>query len=316
MHGANFNEYTLHFVIRFNKSFETFNGWKREEIFRDTTEIFLSDWDEDIGAFLNFKTKEGEEILVQSGISLVSIDQARLNLETELNSFNWNFDAVTENNRTAWNNLLKSIEVEGGNDADYKKFYTNMYRAYTGQTIWSDVNGKYVDMYEKVQQLNDPNSPVYGCEASGNTFWNLNQLWTLSQPDFVNKYIRSLLEIYDKGGWLPEGSEGIEYSGIIFPSQEISLMVSAYQKGIRNYDINKMYKAIVHNRTEPGKLHDGGGYAGNRNLESYIKSGFVPNEEGPVFNTLEYTFDDWTVSQMAKALGNESDFKTFTKKSL
>jgi predicted alpha-1,2-mannosidase len=314
LHGAGFNEYTLHFVIRFNKPFETFNGWKGEEIFRDTTEVYLTDGDEDIGAFLNFRTNEGEEIMVQSGISLVSIDQARLNLESELDPFVWNFNAVKENNRTAWNNLLQSIEVEGGTDNDYKKFYTNIYRAYSGQTIWSDVNGKYVDMYEKVQQLNDPDSPVYGCETFGNTFWNLNQLWTLSQPDIASKWVRSLLEIYDKGGWLPDGSSGVEYSGITIPSHEISLMVSAYQKGIRNFDIDKMYKAIVHNQTEPGKLHSGGGFAGNRNLESYLKAGFVPNDEGTGFNTLEYAFDDWTVSQMAKALGNESDYKTFAKR--
>jgi predicted alpha-1,2-mannosidase len=314
LHGANFNEYTLHFVFRFNKLFDTFNGWLGDEIYRDTTEVFLTDNDDDIGAFLNFKTKEGEEILVQCGISLVSIDQARLNLDTELNSYNWNFDAVQKNNRDTWNNLLRSIEIEGGNDADHRKFYTGMYRSYTGQTTWSDVNGKYVDMNEKVQQLIDPDSPVYGSDASGNTFWNLNQLWTLSQPDFTNKYVKSLLEIYDKGGWLPERSEGVEYSGAKIPSHGISLMVSAYQKGIRNYDINTMYKAIVHNRTEEGKLHPGGGFAGNRNLDSYIKSGYIQNEGGAVLKTLGYAYDDWTVSQMAKSLGNESDFKTFTKR--
>jgi len=314
LRGANFNNYRLNFVIRFSKPFDTFNGWKREDIIRDTNEIYLIFGDEDIGAFLNFKTKEGEQILVQSGISLVSIEQARLNMETELNSFNWDFEAAKNQSRNTWNKLLSSIEVEGGSENDIKKFYTNMYRAYASRTILSDVNGKYVDMYEKIQQLEDPNSPVYGCDAFWNTFWNLNQLWTLSQPEIANKWVKSLLEIYDKGGWLPKGPTGIEYSSIMVASHEIPLMVSAYQKGIRNYDVKKMYKAIRHNQMVPGICHPGGGLVGNRNLKSYLKYGFVPNDKGPVSNTLEYAYDDWTVGQMAKAMGNESDYKTFTKR--
>ena len=315
LRGANYNEFNLNFVIRFDKPFETLNGWKREEIIENTNEIYLMFGDDDIGAYVTFSTDEGEVVKMQSGISLVSIDQARLNLETEMDPFNWDFEAAKNKSRETWNNVLSSIEVEGGNETDIKKFYTNMYRVYASRTIWSDVNGKYKDMYEKTQQLDDPKSPVFGCDAFWNTFWNLNQLWTLSQPDIANKWVKSLLEIYDKGGWLPKGPTGIEYSSIMVASHEIPLMVSAYQKGIRNYDVKKMYEAIRHNQMEQGKPHPGGGLVGNRNLDSYLKYGFVPNDEGPVSNTLEYAYDDWTVGQMAKALGNESDYKTFTKRS-
>jgi len=315
LRGANYNEFILNFVMRFSKPFDSFNGWVREEIIRDTSEILLIFGDHDVGAFVDFKTEEGEIIKVQTGISLVSVEQARLNLETEMDPFNWDFDAVCDASRKEWNDLLSSIEIEGGSETDIKKFYTNMYRAYASRTIWSDVNGKYVDMYEKVQQLEDPLSPVYGCDAFWNTFWNLNQLWTLSQPEIANKWVRSLLEIYDKGGWLPKGPTGIEYSSIMVASHEIPLIVSAYQKGIRNYDIKKAYEAIRHIQVTPGILHEGGGRAGNRNLTSYMELGYVPNEKGPVSNTLEYAYDDWAVGQMAKALGNASDYKTFTKRS-
>ncbi|MCK5136740.1 MAG: GH92 family glycosyl hydrolase [Bacteroidales bacterium] len=315
MRGAHFNDFMLHFAMRFSKPFDSFNGWVKEEIFRDTSQIVVIFGDHDIGAFLEFNTEEGEEIMVQSGVSLVSIEQARLNLETELDPFGWDFDAVRESGREEWNELLSSIEVEGGSETDLKKFYTNMYRSYASRTIWSDVNGKYMDMYEKVQQLDDPASPVYGCDAFWNTFWNLNQLWTLSQPDIANKWVRSLLEIYDKGGWLPKGPTGIEYSSIMVASHEIPLIVSAYQKGIRNYDVQKAYEAIRHCQVTPGMLHEGGGRVGNRNLSSYMELGYVPTEKGPVSNTLEYAYDDWALGQMAKALGNQSDYKTFTKRS-
>ena len=314
LRGANYNEFILHFVIRFDKPFKTFNGWVREEIQENTDDIILIFGDEDVGAFVTFETNEGEQIQMQSGVSLVSIEQARLNMETELDPFNWDFDKVVKHNQDTWNNLLGTIQISGGSETDTKKFYTNMYRAYASRTIWSDVNGKYRDMYEKVQQLEDSSDVVYGGDAFWNTFWNLNQLWTLQHPEIANSWVRSLLEIYDKGGWLPKGPTGIEYSSIMVASHAIPLIVSAYQKGIRNYDIDKAYEAIRHNQMEQGKPHPGGGLVGNRHLESYMKYGFVPNEEGPVSNTLEYAYDDWTVGQMALALGNESDFKTFTKR--
>lgn len=314
LRGANYNEFKLNFVIRFNKAFTSFNGWIREDIIENTDEIYLIFGDDDIGAFVTFNTEEGEQVLMQSGISLVSIDQARLNLETEMNPFNWDFDAIRQHNQSTWNKLLGTIQVEGGEETDFKKFYTNMYRAYASRTIWSDVNGKYVDMYEKVQQLEKEDDVVYGGDAFWNTFWNLNQLWTLQHPEIANSWVRSLLEIYDKGGWLPKGPTGIEYSSIMVASHEIPLIVSAFQKGIRNFDVDKAYTAIRHNQMEQGKPHPGGGLVGNRHLDAYMKYGFVPTEEGPVSNTLEYAYDDWTVGQMAKAIGNESDYKTFTKR--
>ena len=94
-----------------------------------------------------------EQILVQVGISLVSIEQARLNLNTELNNYNWDFDQVVKDGQNEWNDLMSTIQVETKSEELKTKFYTNMYRAYVGRTIWSDVNGKYMDMYEKEQTI-------------------------------------------------------------------------------------------------------------------------------------------------------------------
>ncbi|MCG8308885.1 MAG: GH92 family glycosyl hydrolase [Cytophagales bacterium] len=311
---ANFNEYTLHFVMRFDKPFKSLNGWVKEEIIRDTDRVSSEFGHKDVGAFVTFSTEEGEQIQVQTGISLVSIDQARLNLETELNPYNWDFDAVRKDAKNTWNDLLSVIEVEGGSEKNKEKFYTNLYRAYAGRTTWNDVNGKYVDMYENVRQLKTPDMPIYGSDGFWITFWNLNQLWTLATPDIANKWVNSFLEIYDKGGWLPKGPTGIEYSAIMVASHQISLIVSAWNKGIRNFDIDKAYEAVVKMQTEQGKPHEAGGYVGNRNLKSYIDIGYVPDEEGPVSNTLAYAYDDWTVGQLALALGKQKDYKQFTKR--
>jgi len=308
---AEWNEYTVHFVVKFSTPFDSFGGWTGETVRRDINEITGKG---DVGAFVSYSTSKDQVIKIKTGISLVSIDQARLNLETETSQFGWDFDAVRNHARNTWNELLSKIEIEGGTETDRIKFYTNMYRSYCARTIWSDVNGKYVDMYEKIQQLEDPDSPVYGCDAFWNTFWNLNQLWTLVTPNIANKWVKSLLEINDKGGWLPKGPTGIEYSSIMVASHEIALIVSAYQKGIRNYDVEKAYEAIKHIQTTPGQPHEGGGHVGNMQLKSYMELGYVPVEKGPVSNTLEYAYDDWCTAQMAKALGKNEDAEYFLKR--
>ncbi|MFV2070000.1 MAG: GH92 family glycosyl hydrolase, partial [Pirellulales bacterium] len=311
---AGWNEYTLHFVARFNKPFASLAGWKGSDLLEDVQQVAIGD-DRDIGAIVSFATDAGEVILLKTAISYVSIEQARLNLEKESSSFGWNFDQARHRARNVWNDLLKKIEVAGGTESDKVKFYTNLYRSYNARTIFSDVNGQYVDMCEKVRQLEDPTSPVYGCDAFWNTFWNLNQLWTLLTPETANRWVRSLLEIHDRGGWLPKGPGGVEYSSIMVASHEIGLIVSAYQKGIRNYDVAKAYDAIKQIQVNPGGAHPCGGFVGNRNLRSYRAMGFVPADEGSVSNTLEYAYDDWCVAQMAKVLGKTNDYATFMARS-
>jgi len=307
---SGWNEYTLFFVARFNRNFDSMGGWKGDDILENIDRISVEE-DKDIGAFVTFALQDDQVVLLKTGISYVSVEQARLNMDTETEPFGWDFDAVRLFARNTWNDLLKKIEVEGGRETDKIKFYTNLYRSYNARTIFSDVNGKYTDMCETIQQLEDPDSPVYGCDAFWNTFWNLNQLWSLITPDIMNKWVKSLLEIYDRGGWLAKGPGGIEYSSIMVASHEIPLIVGAYQKGIRNFDVEKAYKAIKEIQTTPGQAHPCGGWVGNHNLKSYLSMGYVPAEEGPVSNTLEYAYDDWCAAQMASALNHTDDYKYF-----
>ena len=313
-HVAGFNDYTLHFVARFNRPFDVMGGWQGSEILNQSDQIEITK-DEDIGAFVKFKLGDNPVVLMKTAVSYVSTEQARMNLDLEMGKFNWDFDAAHQSARDIWNNLLGKIKVEGGTERDKMKFYTNMYRSYTARTIYSDANGKYLDMCEKEQQLADPQSPVMGCDAFWMTFWNLNQLWGLVTPEVNEKWVKSLLEIYDKGGWLSNGPAGIEYSAIMVAEHEIPLIVGAWQKGIRNFDANKAFKAMKEIQTTPSKPHECGGYVGNRNLVPYMEMGYIPADEGPVSSTLEYAFDDWCVAQMAKSLGKMDDYTYFMQRS-
>jgi predicted alpha-1,2-mannosidase len=310
--AGEWNVYTLHFVARFNRPFTSMGGWEGTKILNETDEIKVSEIS-DLGAFLKFDLSEDQTLLLKTAISYVSIDQARLNLETEMDAFGWSFDAAHQNAREVWNNLLGKIKVEGGTETDKLKFYTNLYRTYSSRTIFSDVNGKYVDMCENIQQAD--NFPVYGCDAFWGSFWNFNQLWSLVNPKMYEEWVNSLLELYDRGGWLPDAPGGLEYSSIMVAAHQVPFIVTAWQKGIRGFDAEKAYKAMKEIQMNNGQVHECGGYVGNRNLDTYMKNGYVPANEGPVSNTLEYAYDDWCVAQMAKALGKMDDYRYFMQRS-
>jgi predicted alpha-1,2-mannosidase len=313
-HTGPWQDYILHFVIQFDKPFRSFGFWRNDEVFTDVDQLDAI-LDADIGTFVNFTTQEGEVIKVKTGFSLVSIDQARLNLETETGSFGWDFDAVRNASRTTWNDLLKKIEIEGGTEADKTKFYTALYRSFCARATLSDVNGKYVDMCEQVVQLEDPDSPLICGDGFWGSYWNLNQLWSLITPNINNIWVKSLLEFYDRGGWLPKGPAGMEYTGVMLAEPEIPLIVGAFQKGIRNYDVEKAYQAIRKAQMEQGIQHGCGGFAGSENINVYKELGYVPYEEGATSATLENAYYDWCVAQMAKALGKTEDYDYFMKRS-
>ena len=310
--GADWNTYMLHFVLRFSKPFLSFNGWNEGKLNKDTTQISGKN---DTGAYVTYKTQKEDVVMVKSGISLVSIEQARLNLDTETNKFGWDFEAARKAADETWNQLLGKVKVEGGTDEDKTKFYTNLYRCYANKQTWNDVNGKYMDPCEKVQQLPEGEQMIGG-DSFWNSFWNLNSVWSLISPDFMDSYVKAQLELYRKNGWTSVGPAGVEYTGIMEVSHEIALIVGAYQKGIRDFDAEEAYNAVHHTVTEQGKhLYPCSGLAGNEFLNVYKTKGYVPYEINQVSRTLDYAYDDYCVAQLAKTLGKNKDYRHLIKRS-
>jgi predicted alpha-1,2-mannosidase len=310
--AQDWNVYTLNFVLKFDKPFDTFNGWNEGKLKKDTTSISGKN---DIGAYVTYKTITDEVIMVKSGLSLVSIDQARLNLETELGDFAWDFDAVRTAASNQWNNLLSSVKVEGGTDEDKTKFYTNLYRCYAAKQTWSDVDGKYMDPCENVQQMPEGQRMIGG-DSFWNSYWNLNSVWSLISPEYMESYVQAQLELYRKNGWTSVGPTGVEYTGIMNVSHETAMITGAYQKGIRNFDVEEAYRAVRHTVTEQGKrLLPCSGLAGNEYLDVYIKKGYVPYEMNPSSLTMDYAYDDFCVAQMAKSMGKNEDYEYLMKRS-
>lgn len=302
-------DYVLHYNIRFNKPFKTFNGWEKDRIEKGIREWKASG---DCGGYVEFDVRKGEPILMQVALSLVDGQGCIANREAELQPFGWDFDRVRQSAKNEWNALLSKIEVEG-NELDKRKFYTNLYRAYAKQT-WSDVDGRYRDPQERIQTTLGKH-PMYGGDAFWNTFWNYNPLLAMISPDLLNNWVRTQLELFDKTGWTNNGPTGLEHTGIMEVTHEIALMVGAYQKGIRDYDVQKLWQAVRHNATEEGCRVEGSGYAGQRHLAIYQAKGYVPVEYGAACQTLDYAYTDFCTAQLAKSLGKKADYRYFLKRS-
>jgi predicted alpha-1,2-mannosidase len=302
-------EYKLHFTIQFNKPFTAFNGWNNDDILYDVDSVAGSD---DIGGFVNFRVKKGETVLMKVGFSMVDIEGARNNLKKEMDPFGWDFHAAAEAAAGEWNRLLSTIDVKGSEE-NTRKFYTNFYRSFAKQT-WSDADGRYTDPFNRIQQLPE-GGVMYGGDAFWNTYWNYNTILSLVAPDIMNNWVKTQLELFDKTGWTNNGPTGLRHTGIMEVTHEIALMVSAYQKGIRDYDTGKLYRAVRHNGMEQGKRLPGSGLAGMERLNVYNRLGYVPLETDAASRTLDYAYTDFCAAQLAKAMGKEEDYRFFMDRS-
>ena len=312
--GGITQEYTIHFVAEFDQPITNTGVWTDKGIKENTSTIF-SQHPKDAGMYVEFDTDENQVVQLRTGISYVSIENANENLEEEIiKPFGWSFDDVVAYNRKSWDTMLNRLTIQSNDRREKERFYTNLYRSFCSRNTYSDVNGKWVDANENVQQLSDKDHVALGCDAFWNTFWNLNQLWNLVAPEWSNRWVNSQLAMYDIHGWLAKGPAGMEYIPVMVAEHEIPLIVGAYQMEIRGFDEEKAFEAMKKMQTTPGKSV-AGGYAGNRDLEAYMKYQYVPMNKGRFSNSLEYSFDDWTVSQMAKALGKEEDYQYFSDRS-
>lgn len=314
-------EYTVHFAMEFDRPIKKFGVWTdgagkgNGDIFwtEDTNTYKISN-PEDVVAFIEFNTSESQVVQTRTGLSYVSIENAVLNLEEEITKpFDWNFEKVREHQETTWNQLLSRVQITTSDKLEKTRFYSNMYRALVSRNIFSDVDGSWIDATEQVHKFDNPDDVALGCDAFWNTFWNLNQFWNLVVPEWSSKWIKSQLAMYDANGWLAKGPAGMEYIPVMVAEHEIPLITGAYQMGIRDFDAEKAFKAVYKMQTTLGEKV-GNGYAGNRDLEAYLKYKYVPYNKGRFSNTLEYSFDDFTVSQFAKALDKKPEYEEFSRR--
>lgn len=285
------------------------------------------------GKFLVRLDEGVESLLMKVAISYTSIEHASFNLRHEAD--HWDFDLVVEESRQEWNNYLSRIQVEGGSIAQRRRFYTDLWKALQGRRTISDANGYYPDNTGDefrigrvpVTSNGEPKFNHYNSDSFWGAQWTINTLWSLVYPEITEEFVNSLLQYYEDGGLIPRGPSGGNYTYVMTGASSTPFMVSAYQKGIRNFDIEKAYDGMKKNHLSGGIMDKAGyehktRYGGGMN--SYIENGFVPypipegkfgsHQDGPSL-TMEYAYQDWTLAQLAKALDKDDDYRYFMNRS-
>ncbi len=280
---------------------------------------------EGAGAYFTFNTKDKETVSVKIGLSYTSVANARLNLDAEAKKLN--FDAAKKQSLAMWNEYLGRITVEGKNEADKIKFYTGLYHALLGRGLGSDVNGAYPMNNGKVGQIpldakGLPKYNYYNTDAIWGGFWNLTQLWALAYPEYYADWVQAQLLVYKDAGWLGDGIANSKYVSGVGTNFTGLAIASAYNSGIRNYDVDVAYAAALKNELEWRGRIEG---AGKMDVKQFVEHGYSPQIENIGFNTttegsgfsashtLEYSYSAYAVAQFAKALGKTEDYNQLIK---
>jgi len=304
----------VYFYAKFSKPFKSSGTWKDDVIMENSTENV----GKYTGAFVNYETSENETIEIKVGISYTSIEQARLNLDTEIPS--WNFDEVKKNASNKWNTVLSKIEVQlpeetppEVNRQKLTTFYTALYHSLLFPATYSDVDGKYTGIDKKVYTAN--NFTYLSDFSLWDTYRAQMPLLTLIDPERNLNSIHTMLAQYEQGGWLPTPQQfGNSYTNDMIGDHPVAAILDAFKKGIRDFDIEKAYEAVRKNAMEvPPSDHPSRGRVG---LEYYKEYGYIPYNKlrESVSRTLEYAYNDWCMAQFAKELGKLEDYEYFLKR--
>ncbi|MDJ0366839.1 GH92 family glycosyl hydrolase [Hymenobacter sp. H14-R3] len=250
------------------------------------------------GAIVGFKTRKGERVNARVASSFISPEQALLNLQ-EIGDKD--LEAVRQQGRAAWNQVLGRIDVAGGTPDQQRTFYSCLYRAllFPRKFYELDASGKIMHY----SPFNGQVLPGYLYTDTGfwDTFRALFPFLNLLYPEVSAEIQQGLANDYRESGWLPEwASPGLR--NVMVGNNSASVVADAYLKGVRGQDMNVLYEALTHGANNAGPLEA----VGRAGVQYYNKLGYVPydvkiNENAA--RTLEYAYDDFAIYQLAKALG-------------
>ncbi|MDU9594958.1 MULTISPECIES: GH92 family glycosyl hydrolase [unclassified Vibrio] len=272
---------------------------------------------DDLTAYLNFGTGE-DPIEIRVGISPVNWQGAQKNLEAEAPSFD--LAKVKEDAEYAWAEKLAKIKVEGGTDAEKTNFYTGMYHMMIAPIEFYDVDGQYVDMLSTVRTLKDGDTPNYSIYSTWDTFRAVHPMWTIIDPDQATLYVKDLIrKSNDEFGLLPKWEGHGSETGTMIGYPSAAILGDAVTKGL--IDAEQAYTASVKSARytphEYPQIHDdilSSLMAGQLNYHEKEQCVRYPNWNS-VSYSLEFSFYDWTIAEMAKAAGDMDAYEEFKARS-
>ncbi len=272
----------------------------------------------DIGAYLDFVTHDGQAIELRVGVSAIDVDQARRNLEEGVGRLS--FDAIRAAARSAWNDVLGRVAVEGGSDDDRIQLYTALYHSLLqpvdfteGSRYWSGADG-----VGQVIPARDGAAFYADDWCLWDTFRTTHPLQAIVEPETRGDIVQSYVDAYEQSGWLPKCSwRATGDSRVMIGNHQVCMALDARRKGFHDFDVDTLYEAAKKSadfdeNTVPAL---GCGYFERGTPPSYVKQGFVGLEcdvTQAASMTLEYAYDDWCLGELALELGHDDDAQRFS----
>ena len=315
--------YPVYFVAKFSKPADDFGVWKtpykyeglesqwmgyngKTRIKKGFTREVVGD---SIGAYMTYDFATPQEVEVKIGVSYVSIENARENLEQEVGDAT--FEEVLAETQQAWKKKLQVVEVEGGTEDEKTIFYTALYHTQIHPNTLNDVNGEYPEI--ATGRIGKTDGTRYTTFSLWDTYRNYHQLMSLLYPEEQLDMVRSMLEMYDENGWLPKWELNSTETFTMVGDPAAVVLADTYLRGLTDFDVEKAYGAMLKSAldTTNNPLRPG--------LKEYIDNGYLGVDgdvPGPVSTTQEYNIADYAIAQLAKKLGKKEDYKQFLKRSL
>ncbi|MDO6492362.1 MULTISPECIES: GH92 family glycosyl hydrolase [unclassified Cellulophaga] len=306
----NFHNY---FVLVFDKDFDEVLTWKKEKEGKEQTSFNKEAEGYHVGAAISFSTKDGEQVTAKVASSFISLEQAEINLKREIGEDT--FSQTKEKAANAWNKELGRMEVDGGTVEQYRTFYTALYRVLLFPRKFYELNAA-----DEIMHYSPYNGKVLpGYMFTDNGFWDTFRavfpFFTIMYPDYLSNVMQGLVNTYNESGWLPEWASPGHRDCMIGSNSAINI-TDAYLRGIRGFDIETLYEAVVKNSTSKGPVNSVGRFG----AEFYNDLGYVPYDVGVNENaarTLEYAYADWSIAELGEALGKpKKEVKLFRERSL
>jgi predicted alpha-1,2-mannosidase len=302
-------DYHLYFAARFEQSFSSYGTWHGTKVRAGSR----SSTKEQSGAYVSFPPAM-RTVQVQVGVSFVSVADARLNIAAEQPG--WDIGALRQRDTATWNELLGHIQVSGGSYGDERTFYSELYHSLLAPNVFDDANGDYIGFDDKVhvasgytQYANFSGWDIYRSEV---------QLLALLAPQQTSDMVTSLLADAAQGGGLPKWPVANLEAAQLNGDSADPFIASAYAFGARDFDVGQALADMVRGATDPTVETDG--HLERQDLAQYLAKGYVQADSIDVTSipytvgaseTLEYSIDDFAISQLAQAAGATAISQTF-----
>lgn len=309
-----------YFILEYQDEIETWGTYHLDSIFehkpQQKNHVI-------IGAYIKFKSSGKKVVRVAS--SFTGWEGCEKNLQEEIP--HWDFDKTRKELTDIWNQRLGQITLGNASNTQKSMFYGAFYRASFLPREFNDVDGKYPSFAggRQIMQMADGHN-YYEDFSMWDTYRALHPLINILSPSKASDMMQSLVLKYEQGGWLPIFPCWNSYTAAMIGDHAIAAIGDAYVKGIRDFDIQKAYEGMRKNAFEsPSTFEEYSNGMGRRALKSYLEYGYIPLQDSvkeayhkneQTSRTLEYAYDDFVLSQVAKLLGKKTDYELLAHRSM